>query len=173
MRGDKRAVSPAFLMVIIISVVLAIAIAASFWVLGVTNQHPRFERVEVIPTHCEYINNLTAVNNTVWTEEIGGWKITLELRNTGMTEVTIDNVFINSREIDEYGHSFITVWQVYGREQVFVPWREKMTCASGKSDSIYIVMRDGAGITFAPGKYIEVALQTGAGNTFRKTFTLS
>ena len=173
MRGDKRAVSPAFLMVIIISVVFTIAIAASFWVIGVTNQHPRFERVEVIPTHCEYINNLAAVNNTVWTEEVGGWKITLELRNTGMTEVTIDNVFINSKEIDEYGHKLITVWQAYGREQVFVPWREKMTCVSGKSDSIYMVIQDGAGIMFTPGKNIEVALQTDAGNTFRKMFTLS
>ena len=176
-KKSRRAVSPVIATVILVAVAITIAVAVSYWMGGISSQYTRFEKIEVTSAYCEYITTLNADNSTVWSTPQSGWKITLDFRNTGTTEASIDDAFVNSKKIADYdvtpGDDLITAWEVYGDEEVFVSWREKITVVPGAEGSLYIVILDDSDISFTSGTTVEIAIHTGAGNTYMKMVTLS
>ena len=177
-KKSRRAVSPVIATVILVAVAITIAVAVSYWMGGISSQYTRFEKVEVTSAYCEYVSDLNPVNGTQWTPSpVPGWKITIDFRNTGTTEASVDGAFVNSKKLEDYdvtpGDDLITAWEVYGDEELFVSWREKLSCVSGEEDSLYIVILDDSDISFTSGTTVEVAIHTGAGNTYMKMVTLS
>jgi flagellin-like protein len=183
----KRAVSPVIATVILVAVAITIAVAVSYWMGGISSQYTRFEKVEVTSAYCEYVDDLDVYNSSCWTDQ-PGWIITMDFRNTGTTDATIIDVFVNSKKWDAYGTNgetidfeLITGWEVFAiitvphpqNTQLFVPWNEKLTCDPGTEDTLYVVIQDHADITFTAGTTVEVAIHTGAGNTYMKMVTLS
>jgi len=178
---DRRATSPVIATVILVAVAITIAVAVSYWMGGITGQYTRFEKVEVTSAYCEYPTNLVAYG--ALTDADVGWVITLDFRNTGTTDATLDNVFVNSKKIDAYGtggavtFDRISAWNEIDTPpvitQLFIPANEKLICAPGEDATLYVVIQDAIGISFTSGTTVEVAIHTGAGNTYMKMVTLS
>jgi len=77
-RLNRRGISPVIATIIIV----AIAIAVAFWVVGIAGLFTRFEKLEISYIYAEKID----------TDQ---WTITLMVRNTGSATATIDQVFLN------------------------------------------------------------------------------
>jgi len=175
---NRRAVSPVIATVILVAVAITIAVAVAYWMGGISSQYTRFEKVEITSAYCEYIDDLSpyaAFNATP------GWVITMDFRNTGTTEASVDEAFVNSKKWTAYGNhttgldpiSAWEVWDTAGSTKLFTTSNEKLVCLPGIEDSLYIVIQDCAAISFTSGVTVEVSIHTGAGNNYMKMVTLS
>lgn len=133
-------------------------------------RHISFEKIEITSAYCEYDSVFAPDWGFSGTEK--GWVITLDFRNTGTTDASIIDALINSKKIDAYGTGLITGWEDT-TTQLFVTGNEKLVCVPGTAETIYIIIQDTTGISFTSGTTIEVAIHTGAGNTYMKMVTLS
>ena len=165
---NRRAVSPVIATVILVAVAITIAVAVAYWMGGITSQYTRFEKIEVTSAHCEYELNLTTYGAPLES----GWVIVLDFRNTGTTESSIIDAFVNSKKISAYDPlGTITAWDSTSTE-IHFELDEKVTCTPGTDDTMYVVINEGA-VTFTSGTTVEVSLHTGAGNAYMKMVTLS
>ena len=78
----RKGISPVIATVILIAVAVAIAIAVAFWAAGLTGSFTRFEKLEVT-------NAYASASNT----------IILSLKNTGSSDATISDVFVNGKPL--------------------------------------------------------------------------
>jgi flagellin-like protein len=167
----RKAVSPVIATVVLVAVAITIAVAVSYWMSGISSQYTQFEKVEVTSGHCQYVNPFTYSDGTVVKTSDSGWVVTLDFRNTGTTEATVINAFVNSQKIADYGTNGITAWNSTSNYLDFGN-NEKLTCVAGSNDTIYIVIDENE-VTFTSGTTIEVSIHSGAGNTYMKMITLS
>jgi flagellin-like protein len=172
----RKAVSPVIATVVLVAVAITIAVAVSYWMSGISSQYTQFEKVEVTSAHCAYYSDLGGEHDNVDVDLSGvsGWVVTLDFRNTGTTEATIINAFVNSKKLADYGDGIaITAWEDSSTDVNFTA-DEKLTCVAGTKDTMYIVIDEtDTDITFTSGTTIEVAIHSGAGNSYMKMITLS
>lgn len=78
---SRKAVSPVISTVILVAVAITVAVAVAYWMGGIASQYTKFEKVEI---------------QSGWSvKDATGWKITLELKNTGSATATMIRVFLN------------------------------------------------------------------------------
>ncbi|RLG00660.1 MAG: hypothetical protein DRN47_00980 [Candidatus Wolframiiraptor sp.] len=78
MNRGKAGISPVMATVILVAIAIVIAIAVAFWATGLVGVFTRFEKIEIVAA---YATNATDV--------------TLQVKNTGSSPTTIDNIFVN------------------------------------------------------------------------------
>jgi len=173
---SRRGVSPVIATVILVATAITIAVAVAYWMGGITSQYTRFEKVEIISVYCE------SSSENYWGtgQDEACWKITLNLRNTGTTEATIIGVFINGKAIADYGanadgYDYIQAYDdSTPPQQVDFSDGDKITIDPGSSRELTIVIKqDSSALTFTSGTTIELALHSGAGNSYMKMVTLT
>ena len=179
---NRRAVSPVIATVILVAVAITIAVAVAYWMGGISSQYTRFEKVEVTSAYCEYVDKLNN-SSPSFADGQPGWVITMDFRNTGTTEASIDEAFLNSKKWIAYENDtqvtpfyLVSAWEVWdtaGSTQLFVTSNPKLVCPPGTEDTLYVVIQDHDDITFTSGTTVEVAIHTGAGNSYMKMVTLS
>jgi flagellin-like protein len=178
---EKRAVSPVIATVILVAVAITIAVAVAYWMGGISSQYTRFEKIEVTSVYCELKSAYHDFNGSA----VDAWEITLDLRNTGTTEASLIGAFVNAKAIEDYGAGSSTDWIIAVSDAYPVPWvadseldfdaGEKITATPGSSTKVVLVIAEDAGAAydFSSGTTVEVALHSGAGNTYMKMVTLS
>ncbi|ADV64717.1 archaellin/type IV pilin N-terminal domain-containing protein [Desulfurococcus mucosus] len=142
----KKAISPVIATVIIVAVTIAIAIAVALWMTGLVGSFTATENLQIITAYAEQFTN-TTTNTTYWT-------ITLQVKNVGTTDVTIDNIFINGKP---YGSVGVTL-------NITLPYSIK----TGETKGLTITISSG----FSSGQMVEVKLHTASGKEYPKQVTL-
>lgn len=94
----RRGISNVISTVMLVAVGIAVTVAVSYWLGGVSASFTKYEKVEIQTAICTY-----DVVDTYW-------KIALKLKNTGTTEVGLIAAFLNGVEVQNYGtDTFVAV----------------------------------------------------------------
>ena len=154
---NMKAISPVIATVIIVSVAIAIAVAVAFWMTGITGLFTRYEKLEMVSAYA-----------TAKAE--GEWTVTLIVRNTGTTDVTIDNIFINgipyATLVNDNAFSNLKV------NGGTVSGTLSVALKPGESKTITFDLTSGDTYKFTSGQVVEVKLHTAAGNEYPKSVQL-
>lgn len=84
---SRKAVSPVIATVILVAVAITVAVAVAYWMGGISGQYTKFEKVEISTA---YSTKTTG----------SGWLITLDIKNSGTADSTINTVFVNDRPLN-------------------------------------------------------------------------
>lgn len=87
---NKKALSPVIATVILVAVTIVVAVAVSYWMGGIAGLYTRFEKVEVVKSY--------AVKGSD-----GNYTVTIELKNSGSADATINYVLVNGKALEDYG----------------------------------------------------------------------
>ncbi|RLG81436.1 MAG: DUF4352 domain-containing protein [Thermoprotei archaeon] len=155
-----KAISPVIATVIIVAVAIAIAVAVAFWMTGITGTFTRYEKLEITTAYATG-------------DQTSGWTVTLKVKNTGPSDATIDDIYINGMPLTEYTNTVTSVSYTCGTPTT--------TNVIGPTASISIPVKSGetativlsiAGDTFTSGQTIEIKLHTAAGYEYPRQITL-
>lgn len=197
MTKKRKAVSPVIATVVLVAVAITIAVAVSYWMSGISSQYTQFEKVEVTGAYCKSGEGNWRADESSAVTPYSCWNITLDFRNTGTTEATIIGCSVSSIAIADYGtfydgsnatRDFLNHHMRAYKENVSdvnrLDFAEtqggsypiKYTVLSGETGKIILSIieePDDNAYSFSSGTTIEVALRSGAGNTYMKMITLS
>ncbi|RLG71959.1 MAG: DUF4352 domain-containing protein [Thermoprotei archaeon] len=155
-----RAISPVIATVIIVSVAIAIAVAVAFWMTGITGLFTRYEKLEIISAYAESVDTPTNY-----------FRITLRIRNTGSTDVTIDNIFINGVPVGTTtSDTTFASNESDGSTAIdFSDSANWISVSAGESYTLYVFLSENE---YTSGQIVEVKLHTAAGNEYPKSVQL-
>lgn len=86
----RRALSPVIATVILVAVGITIAIAAAYWLGGISATYTGYESIEFKNGVC------------TWSDSDDEWTVQIELKNSRTDHANLINVFINGVEVDQY-----------------------------------------------------------------------
>jgi len=169
LHADRRGISPVVATVILVAVTIVVAVAVAYWMGGLTAIYTRFEKLEITSAPVDVIENFTDVQELANVKEwntSSGWKITVNVKNSGSADATIDNILINGKPWDAYSD----------RVKIFVSNNEQtkinVPVKAGDAEEIVIYIKaDGA--PFTSGTSIDIRLHTAAGQEYPKQVTLT
>jgi len=166
----KRAISPVIATVIIVSVAIAIAVAVAFWMTGITGLFTRYEKLEVISAYATK-SKPSGIPDTINED----FYVVLTIRNTGTTDTTIDEIFVNGKPLSTYTSSTFT-YSDESNTASASPTNTGTTSSielslhTGKYRVIVLCLDDEDG--FTSGQTVEVKIHTAAGNEYPKSVQL-
>jgi len=94
---NKEALSPVIATVILVAVTIVVAVSVAYWMGSIASSYTAFEQIEMPTTYPEW-------NGT-------GWKVHIELKNSGSADATISNIFLNQKPLKDYPAGNIEVWK--------------------------------------------------------------
>ena len=164
-----KAISPVIATVIIVSVAIAIAVAVAFWMTGITGLFTRYEKLEVI--------NAYATSNGA-----GNWTVTLLIKNSGTSDATIDEIFINGKPLKAYASDAAVLQGATAGTSSVTIYLGNYTLPSdgigirtGEEYTINIIIDNNnpnLNTDFSSGQIVEVKIHTAAGNEYPKSVQL-
>lgn len=95
--GNKKGLSPVIATVILISVTIVVAVSVAYWMGAITGGYTSFEQIELPTVYAKYDANLFPSLPSK-----GGWKVYIDLKNTGSAAATINNIFLNSQPLKDF-----------------------------------------------------------------------
>ncbi len=87
---NKRGIEPLIAAVILVAVAIALAVAVAFWMSGIIGGYTKYEQLEVSAGYAD------------WNEDSQTWIVVLQVKNTGSSDATIDEIYVNGRPHDAY-----------------------------------------------------------------------
>jgi len=143
---DKRGISPVVATVILVAVTIVVAVAVAYWMGGIAALYTRFEKIEISSAYASYSSGS------------GNWTVTLNLKNSGSADATIQFVLINGKPISEF------------LPNAKVSSTLPLPIATGQSGTVTLQLKkDGS---FTSGTTIEIKLHSASGQDYPKTLTL-
>ncbi len=139
-----KAISPVIATVIIVSVAIAISIAVALWLAGVTTGFTGVERLEIYNAYAE--------------KKGDNFVVYVYLRNTGTTDATIKEIFINNKPHDVYGNDVNITGGVIGH-----------TIRTGEEFNFALNLST---TKFTSGQSVDITIRTAAGRDYPKTVVL-
>jgi flagellin-like protein len=158
---DKRALSPVIATVILISVTIVVAVSVAYWMGAIAGGFTSFEQIE-LPT--VYGRAIT----TPWT----GWNITIELKNTGSADATLNNIFMNSIPFKDYAQANVTLRKSDGTDIHATLYTTGVLVAKGNSVTLILQLRFDQSVGFTSGTRVEIKLHTAAGKDYPTSLKL-
>jgi len=140
---NKFGVSP------VIATVILIAIAVAFWAAGLTGAFTRFENLKI--------------TNTFVTRNTNDYTITISYKNSGSTDITIENIFVHDRPLNTFWSSA----KVNGTpmSNIHIP--------PGASGQIAVSFPDNGNTrAFVAGQTVGIKVQTASGVYYIGTFNM-
>jgi len=154
MNRKNKGISPVVATVIIVAIAIALAIAVALWASGLVGIFTRFEEVKVISAYAELKTG-------------GGFTVTLDLKNTGSADATLDNVVINGKPFQSYpGGITVNV----GTNPLDPNAGKAVPLKSGESATMTIDIPDTVG--FKSGQTLDIKIHTAAGHDYAKAVVL-
>jgi len=154
-----KAISPVIATVIIVAVAIAIAVAVAFWMTGITGTFTRYEKLEITYAYA--------------TKQNTHWEVVLKVQNTGPSDATIDDIFINGKPLSAVTDS-VTSYSASGSDSD--SWSSDggtvsvdLSIPSGQSLTLYLYLEEDG---FDSGQTVEIKIHTAAGNEYPKQVTL-
>jgi len=155
-QGGYRGISPVIATIILASIAITVGLALAFWMSGIAGTYTHVEQVEIQNALCASYGFP------------GDWNITLTVKNTGTTEVTLLNLFINEQEVDTYG---VPVPYTFSDE-----WATTMTSTqvlqSGETLDIQVFL-DHDRSTLSSGTAVNLRIHGASGMDFQKVVVLT
>lgn len=152
-RENRKAVSPVISTIIIVAVAIAISIAVAFWLGGITSIFTRFEKLEIPTAYAK--------------ADTGGWTVTLEVKNTGTTDVTITDILINGIPLTNNELSSLNVTGIDDTDA-----SNGISLPTGKACTIEIPNTVITSSKYSAGQSITITLHTAGGQDYPKTVVL-
>jgi len=163
-RASRKGISPVIATVILVAVAITVAVSVAYWMGGISSLYTRLEKVEI---------SSTSVSKDATT---GNYTITINIKNTGSADATLDYVYINGKPYDDASFTdnvFVresgAVWIASGTLSVSV--------GTGTSKVIYIRVQPASGTAtvapFTAGTTLDVKLHTAAGKDYPQMVTLT
>jgi flagellin-like protein len=153
---DKRALSPVIATVILISVTIVVAVSVAYWMGSIATGYTSFEQIELPTTYAE------------WTG--GGWNVTIELKNTGSADATLNNVFVNSEPLKNIGSGLCKLYNDSGEITDLSTISVKI--ARGNSVTVVIWLKEDLTEGFTAGTRIDIKLHTAGGKDYPTSIKL-
>ncbi|MBD3172682.1 type IV pilin [Candidatus Bathyarchaeota archaeon] len=151
----RKAVSPVIATVILVAVAITVAVGVSYWMGGISSQYTSFEKVEI---------------SSAWSEkETGGWNITLELKNAGSADATLNKLFINQKPINSTGYDDPDISSFDSEITTNLSESPGSTLASGDTTTIYILIPN---TYYSSGTTIDVKIHSAGGMDYIKLVSL-
>jgi len=151
---SKKAISPVIATVILVAVTIVVAVSVSYWMGGIAGVYTRFEKVEI---------------SSCYAVKIGGYySITVQLRNSGSQDASLQHVLLNGRPTEDYSFSIAVKWEV-GEDSGLLN-ETLMTIPVGSSGKIYIWFSDTG--TFDSGTTLDLKFHTTAGKDYPQMLAL-
>jgi len=158
----RKGISPVIATVIIVAVAIAIAIAVAFWMTGIVGLFTGFEQVKVVNAYAE------------WDNQNQQWSVVVTLKNTGTSDATIDDIFINGKPLSAWTGITATIdadndgnaedtWQA-GNTYNPVPF------PAGNTGTITLTIQTASGLQH--GQSVEVKVHTASGQEYPKLVVL-
>jgi len=85
---NKKALSPVIATVILVAVTIVVAVSVAYWMGSIASSYTAFEQIDIPTSYPEW--------NTT------GWKVHVELKNSGSADATINNIFLNQKPLKDY-----------------------------------------------------------------------
>ncbi|MEM2431643.1 MAG: archaellin/type IV pilin N-terminal domain-containing protein [Candidatus Bathyarchaeia archaeon] len=165
LHADRRGISPVVATVILVAVTIVVAVAVAYWMGGLTAIYTRFEKLEITAAYAEQWEK---EEDNITTSQY--YNITLNIKNSGSADATIDNILLNGKPPSQYAEN---VTEIRGDSTTLwdgTEWKSNLSVKAGVSATITIVVK--AVAPFTPGTSIEVKIHTAAGQEYPKTITL-
>ncbi|MBA7637871.1 hypothetical protein ES703_45520 [subsurface metagenome] len=164
----SRGLSPVIATVILVSVTITVAIAVSYWMRGIAGQYTSFEKIE-LPVH--YSQYVTDIDGAGAGGE--GWNQTIELKNSGSKDATINNIFLNNIPLKDYSSIIVLSWiDTIGEHSIDLTADILISVTKGTQVKIVIgipLLTDGC----SSGTTIDLKITTAAGNQYPLLETLA
>jgi flagellin-like protein len=164
MNRKNKGISPVVATVIIVAIAIALAIAVALWASGLVGIFTRFEEVKVISAYAEATPEGQA----------GDFTVTMDIKNTGSADATIDNVVINGKPFETgYPSGSITVKIKVGTgdgQQLTPSSGAGISLKSGETGTMTIDIKAAAG--FKSGQTLDIKIHTAAGHDYAKAVVL-
>lgn len=125
---NKKALSPVIATVILISVTIVVAVSVAYWMGSIAGGYTAFEQIELPTTYARWDSTLFS--------SAGGWNVTIELKNTGSADATVDELFINSIPLKDYTSGTILLYA--GGTQVSDLTQISISVTKGSSTSLLV-----------------------------------
>ena len=159
---EKRGLSPVIATVILISVTIVVAVSVAYWMGSIASGYTTFEQIELPTSYARWDGNNTFTN--------GGWNVTIELKNTGSADATIDNIFLNGIPLSGYSSDSIRLYED-GR-QVSDLSSISISVTKGGSKTLLIQVEkynatDNSGIEgCTPGTWVDFKIHSASGRDY-------
>ena len=144
---SRKGISPVMATVILVAVAITVSISVAYWMGGISSMYTRSEKIE--------IHSITADKGAA-----GNYTITVDVRNTGSADATIDSVRINGKPLSQYPG---VTSSIIGSGTSVV---------AGGSAIVSIYVPAGQGAPFNIGSTLEVLLHTSAGKDYPQMVNL-
>ncbi|MEM2111603.1 MAG: archaellin/type IV pilin N-terminal domain-containing protein [Candidatus Bathyarchaeia archaeon] len=155
MNRDKRALSPVIATVILISVTIVVAVSVAYWMGAIAGGYTSFEQIELPSVYAK------------WQSSTSNWNITIELKNSGSADATVDNIYVNGIPLKDYD-SGIVVLQ-YDTTTLDDPTELasiNLKVSKGASETVYLTLDESEDDGFTSGTRIEIKIHTAAGKDY-------
>jgi hypothetical protein len=154
--------------VIIVAISITMAIAVSFWAMGIGNSFTKFEKLEFISVYAA--DTTVSYRPTPTSQVLSCYIIYVQLKNTGTNTATIINVFLNGKPYTAQSNRVQGGQIAYqlGILPVVLQTGQQLTYSSQGG---YIYLPSSGGL-WASGDYIALEIETSAGRHYPYTVVL-
>ena len=160
--GNNRAISPVIATVILVAVAITVAVAVAYWMGNIAGTYTAAEKIEMPSSYAIYSEELTNRTNPSGGNETG-WKVFIQLKNSGSRDATITNLFLNEIPIKDYmGNVTLYVVGVVGEQDltdISVP------VPKGEEAELTLWIYSGTG-GCSSGTTIDLKINSAAGNKY-------
>jgi flagellin-like protein len=159
---NKRALSPVIATVILVSVTIVVAVSVAYWMGTIAGGYTAYEQIELPTAYA--LGDATLFSNA------GGWNVTIELKNTGSADATIDNMFLNAIPISTYTSGTINLYA--GGTQISDLSALGISVTKGSSESLNLQLQqynstDSTGVAgCTSGTRVDLKIHTAAGREY-------
>jgi len=159
-----------------------VAVSVAYWMGSIAGTYTRFEKVEVPTAYANKIANWTGDNNVplpFWgnDSDVGGWNITVVLKNSGSAASTIDDVFVNGKPYDQFSYVAIRYNDTSTPNVELYPQDAdlSLTINAGGSATVEILVLKGTDgdVTFSSGTTLDIKFHSAAGKEYPKLLELT
>lgn len=152
--ADRSGISAFIASVIIVSILILIGIAIAYWLSGAAGSYTR-EEIKLVGVYAESAG--------------GGWRITIQVKNTGSADVTIENILLNQEPCANYaGDPWWLTLQADGSPVVDLS-KINIVLKAGEEKNLVITVK--ASAPFTSGVILKVGLRS-TGGEYSKEITL-
>ena len=152
---SHRAISPVIATVILVAVAITVSVAVAYWMGGIAGGYTKFEKIGIQTGYA--------------VKEAGsGWKIILELKNTGSAASTLSRVFVNEVPLEEANYNKADY--VAGKVSTSLLYAGT-TITSGNTTTVYIRISDTYS-TLSSGTTVNVKIHSAGGMDYIKLVEL-
>ena len=177
LRGNKKGMSIVISTIIIVAISITMAIAISFWAMGIGNSFTKFEKIEYVSAYASdstvsYPVTYVGSNGRLVTTTIAAYQITVVVKNTGTNTATFDNVFLDGKPYSAT-NTRVTVPNPAPGAQNPIAYQAGIVSVSlqtGQSLTGYVYLPYGG--LWNSGDYVSLVLETSAGRQYPYTVVI-